>query len=173
MAAGGGAAATGGGATGLLSGVLRRSSEATGTSAEVRDARATTPGVKVGVGLRDCCGAVNGVENGMEGRGAGGVDGWDAAWGRAGETARAGGSNASGAASASDSRTAREAASQLEWLVAATASSMPTRITAPQTEQRARTPPGGTFAGSTRKTDWHSAHVTFNAPPLPVPWRPA
>lgn len=47
---------------------------------------------------------------------------------------------------------------------------MPTRITAPQTEHLARTPPGGTFAGSTRKTDWHSAHVTFNAPPWPVPW---
>src|SRR6266542_6263937 len=29
------------------------------------------------------------------------------------------------------------------------------------TEQRARTPPAGTFAGSTRKTEEHSGHVTF------------
>jgi hypothetical protein len=32
---------------------------------------------------------------------------------------------------------------------------------APQTEQRARTPAVGTFAGSTRNTEWHSGHVTF------------
>jgi hypothetical protein len=32
---------------------------------------------------------------------------------------------------------------------------------APQTEQRARTPADGTFAGSTRNTEWHSGHVTF------------
>src|SRR5690606_3543978 len=35
----------------------------------------------------------------------------------------------------------------------ATGDSCATRITAPQTEQRARTPPGGTFSGSTRNTD--------------------
>ncbi len=40
-----------------------------------------------------------------------------------------------------------------------------TGITPPQTEQRARTPPSGTFAGSTRKTDRQSGHVTFNSPP--------
>jgi len=31
----------------------------------------------------------------------------------------------------------------------------------PHTEHRARTPVAGTLAGSTRKTDWHSGHVTF------------
>ncbi len=34
-------------------------------------------------------------------------------------------------------------------------------ITPPQTEQRARTPPGGTFAGSTRKIERQSGQLTF------------
>jgi hypothetical protein len=38
-------------------------------------------------------------------------------------------------------------------------------ITPPHTEHRARTPPVGTFDGSTRNTDRHSGHVTFTAPP--------
>jgi hypothetical protein len=37
----------------------------------------------------------------------------------------------------------------------------PTMITPPQTEQRARTPPDGTFVGSTRNTELHSGHETF------------
>jgi hypothetical protein len=37
----------------------------------------------------------------------------------------------------------------------------PTMMTPPHTEQRARTPPDGTFAGSTRKTELHSGHETF------------
>ncbi len=41
----------------------------------------------------------------------------------------------------------------------------PTVITPPQTEQRARTPAEGTFAGSTRKTERHSGQETFNFPP--------
>ena len=47
-----------------------------------------------------------------------------------------------------------------------------TEITPPQTEQRARTPPSGTFAGSTRKIEWQSGHVTFTAPPTWSPRRP-
>jgi hypothetical protein len=46
-----------------------------------------------------------------------------------------------------------------------TAIPMPTVMTPPHTEQRARTPAVGTFAGSTRKTDWHSGHETFTSPP--------
>ncbi len=41
----------------------------------------------------------------------------------------------------------------------------PTEITPPHTEQRARTPAAGTFAGSTRKTDRHSGQLTFIAFP--------
>lgn len=84
-------------------------------------------------------------------------------------------SNESGAASASDSSIARSVLSQLSVgeppapapTVArrCTGSSWLTRMTAPHTEQRARTPPDGTLAGSTRNTDWHSTHETFNAPP--------
>jgi hypothetical protein len=37
----------------------------------------------------------------------------------------------------------------------------PTMMTPPHTEQRARTPPDGTFAGSTRNTELHSGHETF------------
>lgn len=52
--------------------------------------------------------------------------------------------------------------------------STPTVITPPQTEQRARTPSGGTFDGSTRKTDLHSGQETFTSPPVPLrlatPW---
>jgi type IV secretion system protein TrbL len=77
--------------------------------------------------------------------------------------------NDSGAAAASDSRTARSVTSQPGDIAGADVAAMPTRITAPQTEQRARTPPGGTFAGSTRKTELHSAHETFTDPPSP--WR--
>lgn len=40
-----------------------------------------------------------------------------------------------------------------------------TAITPPHTEQRARTPSAGTFAGSIRKTDRHSPQVTFTRPP--------
>jgi len=40
-----------------------------------------------------------------------------------------------------------------------------TGITPPQIEHRARTPPGGTFAGSTRKIDEHCGHPTFIASP--------
>jgi hypothetical protein len=47
-----------------------------------------------------------------------------------------------------------------------------TEITPPQTEQRARTPPSGTFAGSTRKIERQSGHVTFTAPPTWSPRRP-
>ena len=85
------------------------------------------------------------------------------------------GANDSGAASASDSMIARSVSCQTSDLSLCAAAvmvprrcigaSVDTRITAPHTEHRARTPPGGTFAGSTRKTDWHSPHETFNAPP--------
>ncbi len=37
----------------------------------------------------------------------------------------------------------------------------PTMMTPPHTEHRARTPPDGTFAGSTRNTELHSGHETF------------
>mgnify|MGYP001555770969 CR=1 FL=1 len=37
----------------------------------------------------------------------------------------------------------------------------PIAITPPHTEQRARTPASGIFAGSTRKTELHSGQVTF------------
>jgi hypothetical protein len=57
--------------TGVANGVERRISGSAGASPEVR-ARATTPGVKVGVGFRDCAGGLNGVEKGSEGRGGGG-----------------------------------------------------------------------------------------------------
>jgi hypothetical protein len=45
------------------------------------------------------------------------------------------------------------------------AASMAMKITPPQTEHRARTPPAGTRAGSTRKTDRHSPQATFTGPP--------
>jgi hypothetical protein len=38
---------------------------------------------------------------------------------------------------------------------------VPTPNTVRHTEQRARTPPAGTFAGSTRKTVWQLGHVAF------------
>ena len=73
------------------------------------------------------------------------------------------GAYASGAAAASDSVIARETgadhalpppAPAATSAAGAPARSAPaTCITAPQTEHRARTPPAGTFAGSTRKTD--------------------
>lgn len=44
---------------------------------------------------------------------------------------------------------------------AATDSAIPTGKTPRQTEQRARTPPAGTLAGSTRKTVEQVGHVTF------------
>ena len=42
-------------------------------------------------------------------------------------------------------------------------------ITPPQTEHRARTAVGGTFAGSTRKTERHSGQETFTCPPSRSP----
>ena len=129
-----------------------------GVSPVGRLALATTPGVKTGVGFLRCGGGVNGVAKGIDVRGIAGVGT------RAVSSERLGGSsNASGAASASDSITARSFAAQVEPTegtaaearagVGVTAPSIPTRITAPQTEQRARTPPGGTFEGSTRNID--------------------
>ena len=134
-----------GGVTGRAAGGVARSmSGNTGISPVFRVARATTPGVKTGVGFRLWGGGVNGVANGIERLGGGG-------------------SNASGAASASDSITARSFAAQADPGAGTAAEaragvgtqppSMPTRITAPHTEHRARTPPGGTFEGSTRNTD--------------------
>lgn len=41
------------------------------------------------------------------------------------------------------------------------ADSTPTGITPPQVEHRARTPPSGTLAGSTRKTVEHCGQLTF------------
>lgn len=145
----------------------------------LREARATTPGVNVGVGFLRCGGGAKGVANGIEGRGIAGVG----ARGTSIERRGGGGAKASGAASASDSITARSLAAHADSAaviggppggaagetagetagtgtaiepragVGPEAPSMPTRITAPQTEQRARTPPGGIFAGSTRNTD--------------------
>ena len=43
----------------------------------------------------------------------------------------------------------------------------PIAITPPHTEQRARTPPSGIFAGSTRKTDPHSWQIAFIASSTP------
>ena len=45
--------------------------------------------------------------------------------------------------------------------VARPSAEIPTEMMPPQTEHRARTPPAGTFVGSTRKTDRHSGHETF------------
>lgn len=137
----------------------------------LRETRATTPGVNVGVGFLRCGGGENGVANGIDGLDIAGVGDRGTSIERRG----GGGSNASGAASASDSMTARSLAAHADSaaVTGATADaasgigiaaepragvgpgapSMPTRITAPQTEQRARTPPGGTLAGSTRNTD--------------------
>ena len=124
----------------------------------VRLALAITPGVKTGVGFLRCGGGVKGVAKGMDVRGVGGVGTLAVPSERLGR-----GSNASGAASASDSITARSFAARADPMegtapearagVGTAAPSIPTRITAPQTEQRARTPPGGTFIGSTRNTD--------------------
>lgn len=129
-----------------------------GVSPVGRLALATTPGVKTGVGFLRCGGGEKGVAKGIEGRGVAGVGIFAVSNER-----RGGGSNASGAASASDSMTARSLAAQPEPTegtaaearagVGVAAPSIPTRITAPHTEQRARTPPGGTFEGSTRNTD--------------------
>lgn len=140
-------------------GVARAVSGIAGISPELLLARATTPGVNSGVGFRRCGAGANGVANGIEVRGAVGVGTRGTSIDRLG----GGGSNASGAASASDSLTARSFASQADPRVGTAAEaragvrtelpSMPTRITAPHTEQRARTPPGGTFEGSTRNTD--------------------
>ena len=41
---------------------------------------------------------------------------------------------------------------------------MPTGITPPQAEHRARTPPAGTFAGSTRYVVEHCGQLTFIRP---------
>lgn len=161
-----------------------------------RDAREMTPGVKVGVGFRDDgIDELSGVGYGIAARPADGVTlgalagaSLDAAGaktfglettgvgmrGAGGGTTGAGGVTrrvragviVSGAASASDSMATRSCRSIVSR-DAAEPPSMPMRTTAPQTEQRARTPPGGTFDGSTRKVDWHSAHETFTAPPLP------
>lgn len=91
------------------------------------------------------------------------------------------GSKVSGAASASDSISARSDASHPSLPAAPPALplartfgwSSETRMTAPHTEHRARTPSGGTFAGSTLNTDWHSTHETFNDPPTRLLVRPA
>lgn len=153
-----------GGATGAgTSGVTGRAGVG-GTSGTavvspvVRLALATTPGVKTGVGFLRCGGGVKGVAKGMDVRGVGGVGTLAVPSERLG-----GESNASGAASASDSITARSFAARADPMagtaaearagVGTAAPAIPTRITAPQTEQRARTPPGGTFDGSTRNTD--------------------
>ncbi len=143
----------------LAIGAARTVSGIAGSSPVLRLARATTPGVNTGVGFRRCGGGANGVANGIEVRGADGVG----TRGTSIERLGGGGSNASGAASASDSLTARSFAAQADPGAATAAEaragvgtelpSMPTRITAPHTEQRARTPPGGTFEGSTRNTD--------------------
>lgn len=155
----GGRAGVGGGIGVAAVGVARTVSGIAGISPELRLARATTPGVNTGVGFRRCGGGANGVANGIEVRGADGVG----TRGTSIERLGGGGSNASGAASASDSLTARSFAAQADPSAGTAAEaragvgtelpSMPTRITAPHTEQRARTPPGGTFEGSTRNTD--------------------
>lgn len=50
-------------------------------------------------------------------------------------------------------------------LIGSLSSAAGTEITPPQIEQRARTPPCGTLAGSTRNTERQSGHETFNVPP--------
>ena len=50
--------------------VMTLRSRLAGIAAGVRGARATTPGVNVGVGFLDCWGATNGVANGIDGRAA-------------------------------------------------------------------------------------------------------
>ena len=158
-----------------------------------RGARATTPGVKVGVGLRRCGGTANGAlygiaEDAIDGRtgvargggiggGIGGDTGGDTGV-AAGVRSRAGRSKFSGAAAASDSCIARRdaggaAPARSDARCAPDSAVIPTWMTAPQTEHRARTPPSGTLAGSTRNTDWHSPHVTFNVPPSPARATPA
>jgi hypothetical protein len=57
-----------------------------------------------------------------------------------------------GAATSGAATDAGVAAATASVLRIGVARAVPTGITPPQTEQRARTPVGGTFAGSTRKT---------------------
>lgn len=137
-----------------------------------RDARATTPGVNEGVGFCLTEGAdAKGVAYGMEERPEGGV-GAGAARGGIGGVGDRGAVGVAvvgrragiGAASASDSIAARSPASHA-GVAFETVAVIPIRITAPQTEHRARIPTGGIFVGSTRNTELHSAHETFTAPP--------
>lgn len=141
-AAGATGAAGGAGAAGGLTGVTGRAAAGVAARTGVGMSRA---GCGVGTGVRSRAGASDG------------------------------GSKLNGAAAASDSIIARRAAASEAGLATPPGSVAPTGcgaipmcITAPQTEQRARTPSAGTFAGSTRNTDWHSPHETFTAPPSPA-----
>ena len=125
-----------------------------------------------GVTGRAGSGVTSRTGGGVTGRAGGGVTARGAGTGDVYRGVRwsAGTGIGSGAASASDSSMARSASFQVSTAAdPRTAGSSATWITAPQTEQRARIPAGGTLAGSTRKIDWHSVHETFNAPP--TRWR--
>ncbi len=140
-----------------------------GRGAAARAGAAGAAGVaaaRAGVDERD----VHAGVVGLVAAGLAGVTGRAGVAGRAGVTdrgvRRTAGSKVTGAASASDSISARSVLSHdASPAPTPTGCSCPTWMTAPHTEQRARTPPTGTFAGSTRNTDWHSTHETFKSPP--------
>jgi hypothetical protein len=82
-----------------------------------------------------------------------------------GETIADGAKVGAGVGAALDVGIGARAAGDTDVVVGANSSSIgapaPTMMTPPQTEHRARTPPDGTFAGSTRNTELHSGHETF------------
>lgn len=87
------------------------------------------------------------------------------ATGTGGATGGATGSGAAGAGLGAASEATGGGASTATASGRATAAGAPTANTVAHTEQRARTPPAGTFAGSIRNTVSQPGHVAFNLQP--------
>src|SRR5437588_8133403 len=185
-----GAAPAGAGAGGATAGVAGRAggagaagaTRAAGAGAAAAGARAGGAGDGggriVGVG-----GAAAGAAGGPAGRGgaAGGAAGAATGpekrgipGGRGGTGTDGGGGGGAGARGAGDGAAAPAGAAGARGGTAATAGAAApvtgfTGNTLLHTAQRARTPPGGTLAGSTRYTVSHDGQVTFTLPPVPLP----
>jgi hypothetical protein len=95
-----------------------------------------------------------------------GADTRGAAAGGAGGTAAAG--RGAGAAAGAGAGAAETSGAGTSGRAATAAPSALTANTVRHTEQRARTPPAGTLAGSIRKTVWQVGQVAFIAQPCVV-----
>jgi hypothetical protein len=126
-------------------------------------AKGTAAGAGIGVGIAGVAGTIAGVADAGIGGGAIGTAALGAGGAATAGLAPAGvygrcgvGRDGRGAATAPSDAGVTEIGSEPPAMA----------ITPPHTEQRARTPVAGTFAGSTRKTDRQSGHETVTVPAL-------